>query len=378
MNRFHFETGITLLIMALLFAVLIFSCEKEKYQIDSSYYTPLELDDWDVCTPEAQGLDTAFINEMYQSASGIDHLYGLLIVKNGYLVAERYFNGKNNNTALPIASLTKSFTSTLCGIALEQGYINSLDQTMVEFFPEFDWEDLDPLKSQITIRQILKMRSGYPWEEFSEYNDLLWDNFGNWLPLVEQIPLAFEPGTNFGYSNLMSHILGIIISRAVDSSLHDFAIKHLLEPLQIEIPVWWTDLEGYNYGHGDIHCSARDLARFGEIYLNDGMSRAYQVISSDWIADALSPYSFDLYDGDIFDQLQELNLGYMNWFSAQAGKHLVNFSWGAGGQHIFLLRKHNLIIVTTAYYMPGASDEDSWEKQKSVTDMVGKYISNLP
>lgn len=274
--------------------------------------------------------------------------------------------------------MTKSYTSTLTGIALEKGYLNSLDQTMAEFFPEFDWVTMDPLKSQITIRQILRMRSGYPWEEFSDYNELLWSNFGDWLPLIEEIPLAYEPGTDYGYSNLMSHILGIIVSRAADTSLHDFAKRYLCEPLKVHIPVWWADSEGYNYGHGDIHSKARDMARFGELYLNGGIYKNTQIISSDWIDDALHPYSFDIYDREIFDYFEQLNLGYMNWFSAISGSHTVYFSWGHGGQHIFLLHELNMVIITTADYMPGQDGEEAWQKQKSITDMVGKYISNLP
>lgn len=249
---------------------------------------------------------------------------------------------------------------------------------MAEFFPEFDWITMDPLKSQITIRQILRMRSGYPWEEFSDYNELLWSNFGDWLPLIEEIPLAYEPGTDYGYSNLMSHILGIIVSRAADTSLHDFAKRYLCEPLKVHIPVWWADSEGYNYGHGDIHSKARDMARFGELYLNGGIYKNTQIISSDWIDDALHPYSFDIYDREIFDYFEQLNLGYMNWFSAISGSHTVYFSWGHGGQHIFLLHELNMVIITTADYMPGQDGEEAWQKQKSITDMVGKYISNLP
>lgn len=369
------------IIMLLMLPLIVFSqlsCEKEDASITSSFYTPLELDDWEVSSPEEQGLDSALVKEMYNEAEKIDHLYGLLIVKDGYLVAEHYFNGKNVNTARPIASVTKSYTSTLTGIALEKGYLNSLDQTMAEFFPEFDWETKDPLKSQITIRQILKMRSGYPWEEFSDYNELLWSNFGDWLPLIEEIPLAYEPGTDYGYSNLMSHILGIIVSRAADTSLHDFAKRYLCEPLEVRIPVWWADSEGYNYGHGDIHSKARDMAKFGELYLNGGIYKNTQIISSDWIDDALHPYSFDLYDRKIFEYFKQLNLGYMNWFSAMSGNHTVYFSWGHGGQHIFLLHELNMIIITTADYMPGQDGEEAWENQKSITDMVGKYISKLP
>lgn len=361
-----------------LFLLFLMACEKEEDIVYSSYYTPLELGDWAVSSPGDQGLDTVMIKEMYSAASKIDHIYSLLMVKDGYLIAEHYFNGKNVNTALPVASVTKSFTSTLTGIALEKGYLSSLDQKLIEFFPEFDWELMDPRKSQITIDQILKMRSGYPWEEFSEYNDLLWSSFGDWLPLIEEIPLAFDPGTEYGYSNLMAHILGIIVSRATDTSLYDFTSKYLNEPLEISIPVWWTDFDGYNYGHGDIHSNARDLARFGYLYLNEGMYKGKKIISADWIGNALNPYSFDIYGEEIFDNFSGLNLGYMNWFSARSGRYNVYFSWGHGGQHIFLIKEYNLIIVTTADYMPGKDSEEDWEKQKSITDMVGKYISQLP
>ena len=367
-----------MLAMLSLIALFPSSCQKESTPVTDSFYAPLELGDWEVSTPGDQGLDTVPVNEMYQTASQIGHLYGLIIAKDGYLVAEHYFNGKNVNTALPIASVTKSYTSTLTGIALEMGYLDSLDQTMTGFFPEFDWESMDPLKSQITIRQILKMRSGYPWEEFSDFNELLWSSFGDWLPLIEEIPLAYEPGTDYGYSNLMSHILGIIVSRAADTSLHDFANRYLCEPLEVSIPVWWSDSRGYTYGHGDIHSNARDMARFGELYLNGGTYKDTRIISSGWIDDALHPYSFNIYGREIFDYLEQLNLGYMNWFSAKSGNHTFYFSWGHGGQHIFLLHDLNMIIVTTADYMPGQDGEEAWKKQKSVTEMVGKYISTLP
>jgi CubicO group peptidase (beta-lactamase class C family) len=370
----YIKTGL----ISIVYLSILAACEKGEEDITSSFFTPLDLDDWEVSTPGAQGLDTTRIKEMYRTALNIDHIYSLLVVKDGYLVAERYFNNKSVRTALPIASVTKSFTSTLTGIALENGYLTSLDQKLPVFFPEFDWESMDPRKSQITIDQILKMRSGYPWEEFSEYNELLWSSFGDWLPLIKDIPLAYDPGTDYGYSNLMSHILGIIVSRAADTSLHNFANKYLCNPLEISIPVWWTDHDGYCYGHGDIHSNARDLARFGYLYLNDGMYMGKEIISSDWIENALNPSSFDVYGREIFDNFSALQLGYMNWFSANAGKHYVYFSWGHGGQHIFLLPEYNMIIVTTADYMPGQDSEEDWERQKSITDMVGRYISHLP
>jgi CubicO group peptidase (beta-lactamase class C family) len=366
------------IILGILSFTFFIACERNAESISNSYYAPLELDDWEVSTPEDQDLDASIIQEMYLTASQIGHIYSLLIIKDGYLISERYFNGKNVYTALPIASITKSFTSTLTGIALENGYLSSLEQKLMEFFPEFDWESMDPRKSQITIEQILKMRSGYPWEEFSDYNDLLWSSFGDWLPLIDEIPLTNDPGTEYGYSNLMAHILGMVVSRAADTSLYKSAQKYLCEPLEISIPVWWTDHEGYHYGHGDIHANARDLARFGYLYLNKGTYKGNEIISSEWIDDALSPYSLDVYGREIFDNFSGLNLGYMNWFSARVGRYNIYFSWGHGGQHIFLLPEYNMILVTTADYMPGEDSEKDWEKQKAITDMIGRYISQLP
>jgi len=108
------------------------------------------------------------------------------------------------------------------------------------------------------------------------------------------------------------------------------------------------------------------------------LTKDTRIISSEWIDDALHPYSFDLYGREIFDYFEQLNLGYMNWFSAKSGNYTVYFSWGHGGQHIFLLHELNMIIVTTADYMPGQDGDEAWKKQKSITDMVGKYISKLP
>jgi len=362
-------------ILTSLMLIVLFTpaCEEDMVSFE-----PLQLSDWEISSPGEQGLDSELVQDMYNKAKQIDHLYSLLVVKNGFLVAEKYFNGKDVYGAYPIASVTKSYTSALTGIALREGFIASLDQKMVEFFPEFDWENMDTRKSQITIRQILQMRSGYPWEEYSPYHDLLWSRFGNWLPLIEELPLTSDPGTEYGYSNLMSHILGITIARAADTSLLAFARHYLCEPLEVNLRLWWKDSKGYYYGHGDIHFTPRDMARFGLLYLNDGIYNDIQIIPSDWIAKSLQTYSPDIYERDILTHIHNLGYGYMNWFSGEAGSHSFNFAWGHGGQLIFLLHDLDMVIVTTADYLPGEFGESAWKKEKSVIDLVGKFISSLP
>ena len=164
--------------IAVLTAVLslVASCGGSSSSGDSQggvpNYTPTTANDgWQVATPAGQGVDEAALDTAYQEARRLPNLFSLLVVKNGYLIAERYFNGARMNQAFDTASVTKSITSALAGIALRDNLLTSVDQSMFEFFPEIAWQQLDSRKSSITIRQMLQMRSGYPWEEFDGYLD---------------------------------------------------------------------------------------------------------------------------------------------------------------------------------------------------------------
>jgi CubicO group peptidase (beta-lactamase class C family) len=181
---------------------------------DDINFNPVDINDgWDISTAAEQGLDTGRVYEMYQEASRISHLYSLIIVKNGSLVAEAYFNGKGFYDANSIASVTKSVVSTLAGIALDQHILTGVNQKITVFFPEIDWAAQDPGKSLITVQQILQMRSGYPWEEFEGYLDILLAS-NAWIPYLGEFPLTSDPGTRFGYSNFTAHMMGIILARA--------------------------------------------------------------------------------------------------------------------------------------------------------------------
>jgi CubicO group peptidase (beta-lactamase class C family) len=128
-------------------------------------YTPLARDDWPVSTPEEQGLDPMLVAELYHNAGQLETLYGLLVIKNGHLVAEKYFHAGAVDRRDNRQSVTKSIVSALVGIALEQGCLSSVEQKIMEFFPELAGQIQDPRKGEITIRHLLQMRAGYPWEE---------------------------------------------------------------------------------------------------------------------------------------------------------------------------------------------------------------------
>ena len=345
-------------------------------QID---YTPLPVKDWKVSTPAEQGLDPGLVDELYNDAAALEKIYAVLVIKNGFLVAEKYFNECAIDKKTRTASVTKSFTSALTGIALDKGYLSSLDQKMINFFPEIAGKVTDPRKEQINIRHLLQMRAGYPWEET---DPVLWEGLlaGYYPPLIEKFPLVNDPGAGFNYSNLSSNWLGIILSRTAEMSLKEFARKHLFEPLHIDAGQWDTDAEGHNNGCGNLHLTARDMAKFGLLYLNKGKFEGKQIVPADWVEESLQNYSSDAWTtkhklnraGRYFK-----NLGYgYQWWSARAGDNHFDYAAGHGGNYIILLEDQDMVIVTTAD--PLYTDPDSWTHEGAITNTLARFIKSLP
>jgi CubicO group peptidase (beta-lactamase class C family) len=337
-------------------------------------YTPLRADDWEVSTPAAQGVEPMHVAELYLNAAGLERLYGLLVVKNGYLIAEKYFNEGSVEQKARVQSVTKSVTSALVGIALDRGCLSSVEQKMLDSFPEVAGQITDPRKKQITIREMLQMRAGYPWEET---HAALWEGLlsGLYVPLIEEFPLTADPGTEFQYSNLTSNWLGIIVDRACGAKLKSYAEEHLFSPMDVEPGEWGTDWDGHNNGCGDLHLTARDMAKFGLLYLNDGEWEGNQIVTADWVRDSLRTYSEDAWDN--IGRFRDIGYGYQ-WWSARAGDQHVNFAWGHGGQLIVLVDKLDMVVVTTADPFYLQHDGQSWKHEKATISLVADFIAALP
>ena len=344
-------------------------------------YAPLLRDDWKVSKPEEQGLDPMPVAEMYYNAEKLETIYSLLIIKNDYLVAERYYNEGSVDQKDRLQSVTKSYTSALVGIALEQGYLSSVDQNMLDFFPEMDGKVTDPRKEQITIRQMLQMRAGYPWEET---DPVFWEGLlsGHYPPLIEEFPLTADPGTEFQYSNLTSNWLGIILHRVTGTNLKTFAEEYLFSAIDVEPGEWGQDAEGHNNGCADLHFSARDAAKFGQLYLNDGIFEGKQVVPADWVHDSLQQYSKNINASGGFPanwglSISDIGYGYQ-WWSAKAGDHHLDFAWGHGGQFIVLVDKLDMVIVLTSYPFWLEHNEESWKHELANLNLIGEFIKSLP
>ena len=375
-----------LITSVILILSMLVGCGPSTEDLEAVEYTPLPGDDWKVSTPAEQGLDPMLVAELYYNAAELETLYGLLVIKNGYLIAEGYFNEGSVEQLSGRQSVTKSFTSALVGIALDQGCLSSVDQKMMDFFPELAGQIDDPRKEQITIRDMLQMRAGYPDEERTPpYLDILFFS-DNWhhLPHLVDFPLTSDPGTEFNYSNLTSHLLGIIVARACNTDLKSYAQENLFTPIDAEVGDWSRDADNYNFGALEIYVTARDMAKFGMLYLNDGEYEGKQVLSADWVRESLQRYSEGMnFSGwwwqSKYGYFSDLGYGYQ-WWSARVGDHHFNYASGHGGQYIVLLDELDMIVVTTAdpLYGPDFAGEGGWKYEGAIIDLVGKFVESLP
>ena len=371
MRRRRFALWLTGMLLIL---SLLAGCVPSTEDLAAVDYTPLSGDDWQVSSPEEQGLDPKLVAELYLDAAELETIYSLLVIKNGHLIAEKYFDEGSLEQKARLQSVTKSVTSAMVGIALDRGCLSSVEQKMLDSFPEVAGQITDSRKEQITIREMLQMRAGFPSEE--THPDL-WDGLlsGHYVPLIEAFPLVTDPGTAFHYSNLTSNWLGIIVDRACGMHMKSYAEENLFLPMGVEAGEWGTDWEGHNNGCGDLHLRARDMAKFGLLYLDDGKYEGTQLIPEEWVHDSLQTYSEDAWDN--IGRFHDIGYGY-HWWSATAGEHHVNFAWGHGGQLIVLVHDLDVVVVTTTDPFWLQHDDQSWKHEKATIRVVADFIASLP
>jgi len=172
------------------------------------------------------------------------------------------------------------------------------------------------------------------------------------------------------------------LARTTGTNLKAYVEEHLFRPIGVEAGDWGTDAEGHNNGCGDLHFSARDMAKFGLLYLNDGVYEGNQVISADWVRESLQRYSEDINATGGFPanwglSFSDIGYGYQ-WWSASAGEHHFDLAWGHGGQLIVLLDEFDMIIVVTSYPFWKQHDEEAWKHELANVNLVGEFIKSLP
>ena len=327
------------LVLTLSFIIGV-GCEKDTSPLVSGGgYT------WDVSSPEEQGITVSGLTDAENRARQHGFVNSLLVVRNGYLVRESYFNGFDRDAAFNVMSVSKSFISALVGLALREGLLDSLDQPMMDFFPDYATPGLDPQKYQITLRHLLSMRAGFDGSiEDYDINWRRWINSYDWIGYAINLELAHPPGTRFAYITAETHLLSAILSRACGMNTMQFAKRHLFEPMGITIRGWDKDPQGIYTGGMGMYFNARDMARFGLLYLQDGQLDGLQIILADWVEVSLQKYS---YGNDNWGALDNIGYGYL-WWLGRINNVSCFIALGYGGQYIMVFPSLNLIVVTTS------------------------------
>ena len=276
-------------------------------------------------------------------------IHGALVVKNGYIVAEQYYSDEYNVDSIHrINSCTKSITSALYGIALEKGYLQSIDQHMLDFFPGNEIQNLSDQKKQITLEDLLTMSAGLEWYELEyPYGDdrntfRQWIDNGGGIQFVLDRPMVASPGYLYSYNTGASHVLSGILQKATGTRSDSFALNHLFGPLGIDQYYWPVDGSGIAYGGSSMRLTPRDMARFGYLYLKGGMWDDVQIIPEDWVEVSQQKHIERKYIEDYY-------YGYHWWVS----DHNTYSAVGYAGQLITIIPEHDLVIVFTNGFKEG-------------------------
>lgn len=266
-----------------------------------------------------------------------------LVIRDGKMLSENYWNGYNESSIVNSFSATKSIISLLIGIALDEGRIESLDQKVGHFLPQFKQGDLN---KELTIRHLLLMSSGSNWKEqyASPFSITTRAYYGrNLKRLTKRINIDNEPGIYFEYMSGNTQLLSFVLQEATGKKVADYASEKLWQPLGAENEALWC-LDKKN-GDEKAYCcftaTARDFAKIGQMVLNKGKWNGKQIISEKYLSEALKPATF-LKDKESNQSIDYY--GYHWWVIHHKGME-IPYARGIMGQYVFVLPKYNAVVV---------------------------------
>ena len=295
-----------------------------------------------------QGMDPQLVAAgISQLESNFLNLHSLLIVRHGFLVVEKYYGGFGPTKSQDVASVNKSFLSALIGIAIDQGAIPGIDQKMMDYFPEYASE-VDTHAYDITLAHLLTMTSGFYWPEVHPFPSFMDDAFNSIAPekALFHSPITSTPGTIFNYCTACTHVLSIILQDATGIPAQDFAQKYIMDPLGISSDdwSWYRNAFGYNTGGWGFELTPRDMAKFGYLYLHDGIWDGEQIVPAEWVRQSRLTH-INLGESNV-PPYRNFGYGYL-WWTTLLGGHPAYYAVGHGGQYIFILPSLDMIVVIT-------------------------------
>jgi len=353
--------------------------EQEPYV----YQTPVNLNDgWQVDHVANHGVNEILLTELINNIQGnfdqFRYIDAVLVAKDGNLLLNEHFkteldftddwaNNKNLNLHI-LNSVSKSFASTLIGIAIDQKLIADTNVLVHDYFqhkqPIANW---DENKANITLQNWLTMQHGYEWDEWNvsyfDSNNLnaQMNNSVDPMQFLLDRPMAEIPGNVFSYSTGVSFALGRLVERASGQSLVRFMENNLLTPLSIDNYTYWS-LDNTPHMGSALYLSTRDLAKLGQLFLDDGLWNGERIISESWIKLATQKR---IDNGS-------WGYGYQWWmtnFTVQGTVYETYYADGLGGQHVFVFPTLNAVVAFN-----GNAYEDNEKEQRSYRMILENYI----
>ncbi|MFH2055323.1 MAG: serine hydrolase [bacterium] len=316
-------------------------------------------------------MNALLVDSALAEAKATGFVDGLVIVRNGYPVAEAYYNGFDKSRPHNVMSVSRSFLSAITGIALDDGDLDSLGERVLPFFPEYIYSEIDTLKYDITVAHLLTMRMGMRGEaddEYAEYWRLY--NSDNWIKATIESPLEYTPGERMSYNTFQTHLLAGVITKATGMSLLTYSNQRLFEPLKITVDAWEQDPQGYYFGGNSMYFTPQEMALLGWLYLNNGRLYNRQLVPAAWVELTLSP-STDFTHPNEWGEFKNYNYAYL-WWLAEIGGYEVFMAYGYGGQFVVVFPDLSLVVVSTA---KSQVDPDSSTVQElAIFDVIARFI----
>lgn len=355
--------------------LILLSCRdkgtSEPQKIDYTYSEPIQTDDgWTTSDLNEVNLSKNKLTEMvnFIEDEANQRIHGVLIVKDSKLVFEKYFKGftfdanyvqtvgdlieYGRDTLHYMASVSKSVTSLLLGIAIDKGAHIDINERLVTYYPEYD-KIISDTKAAITVGHLLTMSAGLSWDESSyNYGDSRNDvtqlfNQDDPIKFVLQKPLQTLPGAEFNYNSGYTNILGDLIQRKTLTSFIDFAEQFLFRPLEINNYKWDTLNSSLTFASGGLYLTPRSLAKIGNLFFTEGEWNQKKIISNQWLNQSNLNYVSRSFNG--------FSDGYgLHWwrytFNTYGQTFESFFAAGWGEQFMFLFPDLNMLVVFTSGY----------------------------
>lgn len=276
-------------------------------------------------------------DSLSQGTDDLHRLHNIVVLHQGELAFEYHHNGPRPTEPANIKSVSKSVISLLTGIAIDKGYLSGLEQPISEVLGRHMPDQTPADLERITIEHLLSMQSGLQRTSGQHYGT--WVNSSNWTEYALTRPMVGAPGGDMLYSTGNSHILSAILQEQTGKNLYELTRDWVGAPLNIRVHPWQQAPEGVYFGGNDMMMSARALAWFGQLYLDQGIADGQRVVDAQWIEESFTPRTSSVFTDDPHG---------LGWFLYNFGDIRAYYGRGYGGQLIYVIPQLKLSIAITS------------------------------